>query len=194
MFHFPRTHSRQDDTRTKGVHAWLVGADIGSLAAAVHLIQDAKVPGPQIHILKNSASQSHILEVLPANRAVESVLRHAAKEDISPRRILSRNYICTNDLLSRIPSQNDPTRTIQEELLEIENDKTSEDFQTIVIANRDHNMDVLDSRRLNLSLSDRVRIKKLMLAREGSGTSKRIMDIFDEDFFHGKFWSMWSSK
>jgi hypothetical protein len=48
-------------------------------------------------------------------------------------------------------------------------------------------MDVLDSRRLDLSLSDRVHIKKTMLASEGSGMKKRIMDIFNMDFFYGKF-------
>ncbi|KAJ6119962.1 67 kDa myosin-cross-reactive antigen family protein [Penicillium sp. IBT 18751x] len=195
MFHLPRSQSHQDDGRSsQGVHAWLVGADIGSLAAAVHLIQDAKVPGPQIHILKNSASQSHILEVLPVNGAADSAMKPATRERISSRHILSRNYICTNDLLSRVPSLEDSKRNIQEELLETENNQLSDDYQTRVIVNKDHKMDILDGRRLGLSVSDRVRIKKMMLASKGSGMNKRIMDIFSEDFFHGKFWSMWATK
>ncbi|OQD88272.1 hypothetical protein PENANT_c004G08600 [Penicillium antarcticum] len=118
----------------------------------------------------------------------------ASTERISPRHILSRNYICTNDLLSRIPSLNNSNTTIQEELLDLENDRLSDDFQTKVIVNEDHKMEILDGRRLGLGVSDRVRIKKMMLASEGSGMNKRIMDIFSADFFHGKFWSMWATK
>ncbi|KAJ5662640.1 67 kDa myosin-cross-reactive antigen family protein [Penicillium maclennaniae] len=197
MFHFSRSQSHEDGRRTsEGIHAWLVGADIGCLAAAVHLIQDAKVPGPQIHILRNSASQSHILEGFPINRALHSETESITKEDRLPsRRILSQNYVCTNDLLSRIPSLDNSTRTIQEELVELENEKNlSKDYQTRVIANEDHTMDILDTKRLDLNLGDRVRIKKMMLASKGGLMKTRIMDIFNEEFFHGKFWSMWATK
>lgn len=34
------------------VHAYLVGGGIASLAAACHLVQDAKLPGHNIHILE----------------------------------------------------------------------------------------------------------------------------------------------
>lgn len=36
---------------SESAHAWLVGSGIASLAAAVHLIKDAQMPGPNIHIL-----------------------------------------------------------------------------------------------------------------------------------------------
>jgi oleate hydratase len=95
------------------VHAWLVGADIASLAAAVHLIQDAKVPGPQIHILKNSASQSHILETLPVTQALAANVDDAPGGDVYYSRILSSNYVCTNELLSQISSWKKLNQTVQ---------------------------------------------------------------------------------
>jgi myosin-crossreactive antigen len=30
----------------------------------------------------------------------------------------------------------------------------------------------------------------MMLAKEGNLANKRIIDIFDKDFFYGKFWSV----
>lgn len=198
MFHFPRSHSHRDSTQASGVHAWLVGADIGCLAAAVHLIQDAKVPGSQIHILRNSASQSHILEGFSINEAFDSDTESAREEwrgRFFPGRILSRNYVCTNDLLSRIPSLNDSMRNIQEELVELENDKgLSKDYHTRVVVNQNHAIDVLNVKPLGLNFSDRARIKIMMLASKRSLMKTRIMDIFNEDFFHGKFWNMWATK
>jgi oleate hydratase len=39
----------------ESTQAWLVGSGIASLAAAVHLIRDARVPGGNIHILDRHA-------------------------------------------------------------------------------------------------------------------------------------------
>jgi oleate hydratase len=55
-------------------------------------------------------------------------------------------------------------------------------------------MDIMDAKRLGLSLGERVCIKKMMLTSKGSLMKTRIMDIFHEEFFHGKFWSMWATK
>lgn len=160
------------------------------------MIQDAKVPGPQIHVLKNSASQSHILEGFPVNEAYGlDTESNPEDERFSPMRILNRNFVCTNDLLSRIPSLNDSMTSIQEELIEPENDNNlCEDFQTKVIANEGDTMEVLEAKGLDLHLGDRGRIKKMMLTSKTSLMKTRIMDIFNEEFFHGKFWSMWATK
>ncbi|KAJ5280336.1 67 kDa myosin-cross-reactive antigen family protein [Penicillium angulare] len=197
MFHSSRSPGHQDCRQhPEGVQAWLVGADIGCLAAAVHLIQDAKVPGPQIHVLRNSGSQSHILEGFPVKEAFGlDTESNPGVERSSPMRVLNRNFVCTNDLLSRIPSLNDSMRSIQEELIELDNDKNLfEGFQTKVVVKEGHTMQVLDAKGLDLHLGDRARIKKMMLTSKKSLMKMRIMDIFNEEFFHGKFWSMWATK
>ncbi|KAF7712111.1 Myosin-cross-reactive antigen family protein [Penicillium ucsense] len=158
--------------KASGVHAWLVGADIGCLAAAVHLIQDAKY----------------------SIRTTESATEER-RGQFFPGRILSRYYVCTNDLLSRIPSLSDSMRSIQDELVELENDKgLSKDYHTRVVVNQNHAIDVLNVKPLGLNLSDRARIKMMMLASKRTLMKTRIMDIFNEDFFHGKFWSMCATK
>ncbi|KAL3455046.1 streptococcal 67 kDa myosin-cross-reactive antigen like family-domain-containing protein [Aspergillus heterothallicus] len=45
--------SRRRDPDT--THAWIVGSDLSSLAAAVYLIHDAHMPGPHIHLLFDRA-------------------------------------------------------------------------------------------------------------------------------------------
>lgn len=191
MFHH---HEYKESKRDPAaVHAWLVGADITSLAAAVHLIQDAKVPGPQIHILKNSASQSHILETLPVTQALSANNEDRPGREVYCNRILSPNYVCTNDLLSRIPSRNASNRTVQEELI-ITSNRSDEYEQTRVLARGISGIQILDLNRLDLKLAERARLKKMMLAEEGSLAKKRIMDIFDRNFFGGKFWSIWGTK
>jgi oleate hydratase len=46
---------QRTELNTRGGEAFLVGGGIVSLAAAVHLIQDADVPASQIHILESSS-------------------------------------------------------------------------------------------------------------------------------------------
>lgn len=45
----PHTHIFSRDPNN--VQAWLVGSGIASLTAALHLIKEAKVPGPNVHII-----------------------------------------------------------------------------------------------------------------------------------------------
>ncbi|KAJ5414935.1 67 kDa myosin-cross-reactive antigen family protein [Penicillium cosmopolitanum] len=39
------------------VNVWVLGSSIGSLASAVFLIRDAKIPAPQIHLLESREHQ-----------------------------------------------------------------------------------------------------------------------------------------
>ncbi|KAL2037903.1 hypothetical protein N7G274_009378 [Stereocaulon virgatum] len=47
-------HAYHGPRNPKSINAYLIGGGIASLAAAVHLVHDAHVPGPQIHISESS--------------------------------------------------------------------------------------------------------------------------------------------
>lgn len=53
------THVRQPEL----TDAYLIGGGIASLAAAVHLIQDAHLPASQIHILESDHSLAEVLRL-----------------------------------------------------------------------------------------------------------------------------------
>ena len=51
--HYTNSRAAKPTRDPKKTNAYLVGGGIASLAAAVHLIQDANVPASQIHILES---------------------------------------------------------------------------------------------------------------------------------------------
>ncbi|PKS08301.1 hypothetical protein jhhlp_005245 [Lomentospora prolificans] len=82
--------------------AWLVGGGIASLAAAVHLINDAQVPANRIHILEASPR--------PGGSMAAEDEPHAARASserkgyvIRAARKLNFSYRCFYDTLSKVP-------------------------------------------------------------------------------------------
>ncbi|CAI4218506.1 unnamed protein product [Parascedosporium putredinis] len=83
--------------------AWLVGGGIASLAAAVHLINDAKVPASRIHILEASPTPggSMAAEDEPSATPAHPIKRKGYV--IRAARKLNFSYRCFYDTLSKVP-------------------------------------------------------------------------------------------
>jgi oleate hydratase len=92
-----------DPSKTK---VYLVGSGIASLASAVYLIKDAKVPGDNIHIMEQDSLTGGCLDG-SGEEEKGYVVRGGRMHEM--------HYVCYWDLLSNIPSLDDSKVSITEE-------------------------------------------------------------------------------
>lgn len=164
-------------TRSK---AYLVGGGIASLASAAYLIRDAGLPGENILILEE-------LDVVGGSLDGEGtpdsgfVIRGG-------RMFTDEAYTCTNDLLSFIPSLQDPGRTVREEMQAFNERIRSHSRSRLVQAGKK-----VDASSFGLSNADRLDLVQLMIQSEETLGTKRIEDFFQPSFFKTNFWYMWAT-
>jgi oleate hydratase len=181
----PRTHTHHGHRDPQKTDAYLVGGGIASLAAAAHLLLDAKVPGSQIHILEASSLEGGSMDGA-GDPTTGYVLRGG--------RMLNFSYLCLYDLLSVIPSLTDPSKTVMQEIDEfnaIKGNKTHANAR--IIAKGEHEPEIMDVSRLGLSPKDKLDLVEMTLESEDSLGRSQIKDRFQESFFTTKFWFLWAT-
>ncbi|RDL32988.1 Uncharacterized protein BP5553_08427 [Venustampulla echinocandica] len=167
------------------INAYLVGGGIASLASAVHLLHDAKVPASQIHILESSSVPGGSMD--GAGTAESGYVLRGG-------RMLNFSYLCTYELLATIPSLSDPKKTVMQEIEEfnaIPENKTNAHAR--LVAKGAEGPEIVDVKQLGLSMKDRLDLVHMSLQTEGSLGTKKITDCFGEAFFETKFWYMWAT-
>ncbi|KAL4733078.1 streptococcal 67 kDa myosin-cross-reactive antigen like family-domain-containing protein [Aspergillus similis] len=105
----PELPSVEDAKNPENLDAWILGSGIASLTAAVHLLQEARVPPSRIHIIET-------LDVASGT----TVSHGNAKEgyDFRAGMLPQFNDICMLNLLSLVPSLTDPNRSVADEILD----------------------------------------------------------------------------
>ncbi len=162
-----------------GTRVFLVGGGLASLAAAKYLIDDAGVLGNNICILE----QDKILGgALDGGGGPEEgfVIRGG--------RMHEEHFACYWDLLSDIPSLDDPAVSVKEETFEF-NRRFVSNAQARLL--RDGK--ILDVSSFGLSLKDQADLLKLTFVSEHSLGNKRIEDWFAQAFFESNFWLIWTT-
>ncbi len=163
----------------KDAKVYLIGSGIAGLASAVYLIKDAGIPGENIHIIEK--------DLIPGG-ATDG----AGDEDkgfvVRGGRMHEMHYECYWELLSHIPSLEDPDVSIRDE---------SYDFNKRFVSNGQARLlkdgKILDVSSYGLSFKQQSDFIKLTYVSERSLGNKRIEDWFDKDFFDTNFWHIWTS-
>ncbi len=167
------------NTDPKDSRVFLIGSGIASLASAVYLTKDAGVPGDNIHILEKDA-------------IVGGALDGSGDEDagfvVRGGRMHEAHYECYWELLSHIPSYDDPAVSVRDESFAF-NEKYVSNAQARLL--RDGKK--LDVSSYGLSLKQQTELLKLTFASEHSLGRRRIEDWFDEAFFETNYWHIWTS-
>ena len=168
--------------RTNDSHpsrAYLVGGGIGSLSAAVLLIRDGGFNGSSITIL----------EELPLPGGALDGSGSAARGYVTRggRMFTEETYVCLWNVLSSIPSIEDPSRSVKDQVWEF-NDEWRSDSRARLIDRHGH---ILDAKDLGFSLRDRIAIMRLLATPERMLGTRRIEDMFPPHFFATNFWAMW---
>ncbi|KAL2864236.1 uncharacterized protein BJX67DRAFT_373960 [Aspergillus lucknowensis] len=164
-------------------HAWIIGADISSLAAAVYLIHDARVPGPHVHIIANDC---HPINEIEKNGCLAKAA-NSGLEFVSC--IIDR---CTKQLLSCVSGS---TRLHGYVLGKIMNTKNGTDRKSFYfLKHGERGIRKLQQPLTQLRLADRKDVLKVMLDEEKNLDSKSIEDCFKGSFIQSDLWQLFSKR
>ena len=169
----------EDKPNPKDAHVYLIGSGIASLASALYLEKDAGVPGENIHILEKASILGGALD--GAGDTDEGfVVRGGRMHEI--------HYECYWELLSHIPSLENPDVSVRDESYEF-NERFVSNGQARLLKDGKK----LEVSSYGLSLKQQADFLKLTYVSERSLGNKRIEDWFDQAFFDTKFWQIWTS-
>ncbi|WP_458626080.1 oleate hydratase [Winogradskyella sp. PC D3.3] len=158
---------------------YLIGSGIASLASAVYLLKDTDVLGSNIHILEKDSIPGGALDGA-GNKDDGFVVRGG--------RMHEEHYTCYWDLLSYIPSLEDPNISVRDESFEF-NKRFVSNGQARLLKDGKK----MDVSSYGLSLKQQSEFLHLLFSSEKSLGNKRIEDWFDQDFFESNFWHIWST-
>jgi len=168
-----------DKINPKNAKVFLVGSGIASLAAAFYLEKDAGVPGGSIHILEKSDIPGGALD--GTGDAEKGFVTRGG-------RMHELHYTCYWDLLSYIPSLEDPSVSVREESFEF-NRRFVSDARARLLKNGLKQ----DVSSFGLSLKQQKDLLKLTFTSEKSLGNQCIEDWFDKSFFTTNFWLIWTT-
>ncbi|RHZ63584.1 uncharacterized protein CDV56_104391 [Aspergillus thermomutatus] len=167
------------------VQAWIIGNGIASLAAAVYLLQDARLPARNIHLL--NAHRGCDLKVKSSGDAENGYILRTGDLPFFHDR-------CVDSLLSRIPSTADPCKSILDTVRDSERDPKNQCKSVARFVKRgDGHPEKLALKNCHFELKHRCELLKLVLEYERSLKGKSIEDIFDASFFRSDAWKLWST-
>jgi oleate hydratase len=159
--------------------AHVIGSGIGSLAAAAYLIKDGGFSGANITIYEEDALPGGALDA--AGSPEDGYIMRG-------ERMMEANYVCWYDLLSFIPSLEDPNKTIKQDTLEFSRDYTWHNKARLVA-----NGEILNFQSYGFNQQDELELLALTAKPERAADGKRITDVFSEHFFTTNFWQMWKT-
>ena len=172
-------HLRQPEL----TNAYLVGGGIASLTAAVHLVQDARVPPSQVHIFESQPRG-------PIHSAGTSETGYI----LLAEQMLNFSCVCLYDLLSKVPSLTSPTKTVKQEIDEfnaVPGNRTHANSRLIVRSTDGPR--IVDTKDLGLREKDRRDLVNIFLESEKKLNDLRVIDCFEKAFFRTNFWFMWAT-
>lgn len=166
------------DQRPSGrFNAWLLGSSVASLASAVYLIRDAKMPASHIHLIEARRTPEDALSITG-----DSVTGYDHRAACMP----SLSDICIEDLLTSVPSAPNSGKTVMDKA-----NKGPVPMDIFIQCGRD--LEMIDASTFSIGLKVRAQLAVFMLKPEKSLIRKKINDFFERRFFTSKFWALWST-
>ncbi|MDH6229013.1 oleate hydratase [Streptomyces sp. MJP52] len=158
--------------------AYLVGSGIAALAAAAFLIRDGGFDGGDIHLFEEQPDIGGSL-----NPGGTAGIGHT----VPGGRMIDAGAYCAFDLFGGIPSLDDPSVSVTQEILAEHENFTWDDVTRLV----DGEGRVVDPHATGFSERDRLELLRCLAVPEGRLDGKRITDCFGTHFFTTNFWLMW---
>lgn len=168
--------------RPATTNVYMIGSGIGSLAAAIYLIRDARVPGKNIKIFESLDVDGGSLD--GAGDVKRGYMIRGGRMLNIP------TYECLQDVMTEIPSIEFDDISLEEEFLEYNQEFKTHSRARLV----DKNGGKVDVTQMGFSPDDRMDMEKLILMEtEKSLGAKRIDEVFGPHFFKTNFWFMWQT-
>lgn len=163
----------------KNAKVYLIGSGIASLASTVYLEKDTNVLAENIIILEKDQI---------AGGALDGAGDPEKGFVVRGGRMHEMHYECYWELLSHIPSLEDPKVSVRDESYEFNERFVSKGQARLLKEGKK-----LDVSSYGLSLAQEADFLKLTFVSEKSLGNDRIEDWFDETFFETNFWFIWTS-
>lgn len=158
---------------------YMVGGGIAALAAAFHLIRDARVPGDHIRIFDDQPRPGGALD-----GSGEEIWGYLTRGG----RMFEPNFVNTFDLFDHIPCPDDPETSVTQDIMAFNREIRAASNCRLIAEGKKAEME-----RLGLSAADIVALNRLLLTPEIRLAGRTIGSWFERDFFDSNFWIMWSS-
>lgn len=170
---------RAGHPREKMMKAHIVGGGLASLAAAAYLIKDGKFLANNIRVYEASDMLGGAMGMAggPSTGYI-----------LPTGRVFEKEYRCTLDLFSFVPSASDPEKSIRDEVIAFNDRYGYHDKAHIVGRGRE----IVRSAHYGLSMRNRLELVRLALTPEAMLEGRRIKEYFSEDFFQTEFWFLWA--
>lgn len=159
--------------------AYLVGAGIASLSAALLLIRDGGLRGENIRILEELQVAGGALD--GSGDAQKGYVTRGG------RMFTEETYVCLWNVLDSIPAPGEEGKTVKAHVWDFNAQWKSDSRARLIGANRR----ILDASDLGFSLHDRLELMRLLAMPERLLGTSRIEDCFSPHFFDTNFWAMW---
>ncbi|OKO94685.1 Oleate hydratase [Penicillium subrubescens] len=171
----------------ESTQAWLVGSGIASLAAAVHLIRDARLPGRNIHILDRHAETGG--GITSAGNAENGYILY-------PGSLPYFHDECVDNLLSLVPSASGSDKSLLDTIRDFQLSETPPPgsiAKTRFLRNKGGKCERSEANHLSIGPYNRLQLMKVLLEGESLLGRYRIQDFFGDEFFGTDFWALWST-
>ncbi len=163
----------------ENTRVYLVGSGIAALASAFYLIRDAQVNPERIVIFEQSPVTGGALD--GSGNPEDGYL-------IRGGRMHEKEYRCYWDLLSNIPSYDDPNISVTEESMEFNSRFVSHAQARLLREGKK-----VDLSSYGIGEKDQFLMMELLFAPEALLAGKRIEDWFTLGFFSTNFWMIFTS-
>ncbi|WP_086445283.1 oleate hydratase [Candidatus Enterococcus lemimoniae] len=161
--------------------AYIVGAGLAGLAAAVFLIRDGHMKGKNIHIFEELSLSGGSLDgkFIPH----DGFVTRGGRE-------MESHFECLWDLFRSVPSLEVDDASVLDEFYWLDHDDPNSS-NCRIISNRGER--VADDGKFTLSKKAQKELVDLFMTSEDKLVGKRIEDVFTEEFFESNFWLYWCS-
>ncbi len=161
--------------------AYIVGAGLAGLAAAVFLIRDGHMKGENIHIFEELSLSGGSLDgkFIPH----DGFVTRGGRE-------MESHFECLWDLFRSVPSLEMGDASVLDEFYWLDHDDPNSS-NCRIISNRGER--VADDGKFTLSKKAQKELVDLFMTSEDKLVGKRIEDVFTEEFFESNFWLYWCS-
>jgi len=168
----------------EATEAWILGSGTASLASAVYLITKAKLRPSAVHILDEHLSFQDVVHRQGSAHAGYDQFAECLPVPIGPD---------LKELLNTIPSviveEQSFLDDIKQQEIRLSMDKKG---RTCFITQKDGCFKHLPTKSLNLGLSHKIHLIRLLMKKEKSLQRKKIQEFFPKSFFDSSFWIIWS--
>ncbi|MDH6364861.1 oleate hydratase [Enterococcus sp. PF1-24] len=161
--------------------AYIVGAGLAGLAAAVFLIRDGQMKGKNIHIFEELSLSGGSLDgkFIPH----DGFVTRGGRE-------MENHFECLWDLFRSVPSLEVENASVLDEFYWLDHDDPNSS-NCRIIHNRGER--AADDGDFTLSKKAQKELVELFMTSEDQLIGKKIEDVFSEEFFASNFWLYWCS-